>query len=105
MTVRVDFTDRHQQHPASVKEYAVEKVQKITRFFDGVQHIEIVLDTEHNQHTTEIIVTAAPNMVFVGHSTNDSVMASVDSVVHKLERQVRKAKERLRDHHRGDVRQ
>lgn len=104
MTLRVDYTDRHNTHPATVKEYALEKVQKIARFFDGVQHIEIVLDTEQKQHTAEIIVSAAPHMVFVGHATNDSVMASIDSVVHKLERQVRKAKDRLRDHHRGEVR-
>ncbi len=104
MTLRVDFTDRHEQHPESVKQYAIEKVQKITRFFDGVQRIEIVLDKEHQQHTTEVIVSAAPHLVFVGHATNDSVTASIDSVVHKLERQVKKAKERLRDHHRGEVR-
>ena len=101
MTVRIDYTDRHDQHPDNVKEYAVEKAGKLSRFFDGVNHIEIVLDKEHDQHSAEVIVTATPNLHFVGHATHDSVMPAIDSVVGKLERQVVKAKERLRDHHRG----
>ncbi|MED5329840.1 MAG: ribosome-associated translation inhibitor RaiA [Planctomycetota bacterium] len=101
MTHRITVTDRHEQHPATVREYAVEKVEKLSRFFDGVQNIEIVLDRENDQHTTEIIVSAVPQLHFVGHATHDSVMTSIDIVVGKLERQIVKAKERLRDHHRG----
>ncbi len=102
MTVRIDYTDRHEQHPDTVKEYALEKVHKLLRFFDGVKHIEIVLDQEHDQHSAEVIVSAAPSLHFVGHATCDSIMPAIDRVVSKLERQVVKAKERLRDHHRGD---
>lgn len=101
MSVRVDVTDRHEQHPDSVKQYAIEKVERLTRFFDRVQHIEIVLDKERDQHCTEVIVSA-PNMHLVGHATHDSVTAAIDSVVSKLERQVVRAKERMKDHHRGE---
>lgn len=103
MDVRIDFTDRHQHHPEAVREHAIEKVGKLKRFFDKVQHIEIVLDQEHGQHTAEVIVTANQHMHFVGHATHDSAMACIDKVVDKLERQVVKAKERLKDHHRGET--
>jgi putative sigma-54 modulation protein len=99
MTLRIDFTDRHAHHPASVKDYALEKAEKLGRFFDGVNHIQIVLDREHDLHSTEMIVSAAPNMRFVGHSSEKSVLAAIDAVVDKIERQVVKAKERLKDHH------
>ena len=102
MSLRIDYTDRHDHHPASVKDYALEKAGKLARFFDGVNHIEIVLDREHDQHATEMIVSASHNLRFVGHAVESSVMASIDSVVDKLERQVVKAKERLKDHHRGN---
>ena len=101
MTLRIDLTDRHKQHADTVKDYAREKVEKLTRYFDQVQHIEIVLDQEHEDHCVEVIVSANHNMHFVGHAMNHSVMACIDSVVEKLERQVVKAKERLKDHHRG----
>lgn len=102
MTLRIDLTDRHETHPDSVREYAVEKVSKLTRYFDKVQHIEVVLDKEKDQHSVEVIVTANKHLHFVGHATNDNVMACIDKVADKLERQVVKAKERLKDHHRGE---
>ncbi len=102
MSPRIDFTDRHEHHPPNVKEYALEKAERLTRFFDGLQRIEIILDQEHGQHSAEILVSATHHMHFVGHATHDSVMASIDKVVDKLERQIVKAKERLRDHRRGE---
>ena len=102
MSLRIDLTDRHEQHPDDVKDYARQKVEKLVRFFDQVHHIEIVLDKERDDHTVEVIVSASHNMHFVGHATNPSVMACIDRVVDKLESQVRKAKERLKDHHRGE---
>ncbi|MHC4846729.1 MAG: ribosome hibernation-promoting factor, HPF/YfiA family [Planctomycetota bacterium] len=101
MSLRIDYTDRHDHHPASVKEYALEKAGKLARFFDGVNNIEIVLDRQHDQHSTEMIVSASHNLRFVGHAAEETIQAAIDAVIAKLERQVVKAKERLRDHHRG----
>ncbi len=102
MSTRIDLADRHAAHPDSVKEYAIEKVGRLERFFDGLQSIEVVLDKERDQHSVEVNVTASHHLHFVGHATNDSVMACIDSVCDKLERQIKKAKERLKDHHRGE---
>jgi len=104
MNLRIDYTDRHAQHPDTVKAYALEKAEKLARFFDGVNHIEIVLDRQNEKHSAEMIVSASHNMRFVGHSADDSVLASIDSVIDKLERQVVKAKERLKDHRRNSGR-
>jgi putative sigma-54 modulation protein len=100
MSLRIDFTDRHEQHPPSVRDYAMEKAEKIPRFFDGVNHVQIVLDRQHDKHTAEMVVTAAPNLRFVGHSAEKTVLQAIDAAIEKLERQVIKAKERLKDHHR-----
>lgn len=101
MTLRIDFTDRHKKHSDEVREYAHEKVEKLVHYFDKVNHIEIILDSEQDRHIVEVLVTADNHMHFVGHAMDESVMACIDRVVDKLERQVVKAKERLKDHHRG----
>lgn len=102
MAVRIDITDRHEHHPDNVKDYALDKVSKLQRFFDRLHHIEVVLDTEHDQHRVEVLVSAPPHQQFVGHASHESVLAAIDIVTDKLERQVVKAKERLTDHHRGN---
>lgn len=102
MEVRIDLTDRHDQHPESVREYAREKVGRLSRYFDRVHHIEIILDQEGGDHAVEVSVHANQHLHFVGHATHESALACIDRVVDKLERQVVRAKERLKDHRRGD---
>ena len=102
MSLRIDLTDRHEHHNEDVKQYAREKVERLTRYFDKVQHIEVVFDKENSDHSVEIIVSANHHLRFVGHATHPSVMAAIDRVMEKLEKQVVKAKERMKDHHRGD---
>ena len=102
MSLRIDLTDRHENHPESVREYALDKVSKLTRYFDKLLHIEVVLDREHDDHSCEVIVTANNHLRFVGQETHENALASIDRAVDKIERQVVKAKERLKDHHRGD---
>ena len=50
----------------------------------------------------EVLVSAPQNQHFVGHCSDDSVMVAVDRVVEKLEKQVKRYKERLKDHRKGD---
>ncbi len=104
MSLRIDFTDRHEQHPPAIRDYAVEKAGRLERFFNGVHHVSIVLDRQRGKHSVEMIVTAAPNMRLVGRSAEDSITAAIDDVIDKIERQVVKAKERLKDHHPRDSR-
>jgi len=99
MPLRIDFTDRHEHHPPTIKAYALEKAEKLARFFDGVNHIQIVLDRVAGRHRSEMIAAAPPNLRFVATSVEDSVTAAIDSAIDKIERQVVKAKERLKDHH------
>lgn len=99
MPLRIDFTDRHEHHPPAIKAYALEKAQKVARFFDGVNHIQIVLDRDAGKHRTEMIAAAPPNLRFVATAVEDSVTVAIDSAIDKIERQVVKAKERLKDHH------
>ncbi|MCB9897253.1 MAG: ribosome-associated translation inhibitor RaiA [Planctomycetes bacterium] len=101
MSLRIDLTDRHDHHPEAVRTYAREKVEKLSRFFDGLQSIDIVLDKEHDNHSVEVIIAASNHMNFVGRDIDASVMACIDKVVDKLQHQIVKAKERLKDHHRG----
>ncbi|RKY19020.1 MAG: ribosome-associated translation inhibitor RaiA [Planctomycetota bacterium] len=103
MTVRIDLTDRHDRHADDVRSYAIGKAEKLVHYFDKVNHIEIILDAEHDQHCVDVHVSADRNLHFVGHASNESVMICIDRVLDKLERQVIRAKERMKDHHRGNT--
>jgi len=103
MAVRIDYCDRHSHHPESVRDYALDKVGKLERFFEGVTHVEVVLDQEHDTHIVELIVTASRHLRLVGRAEHEQVVVALDRALDKVERQLTKAKEQLKDHHRREL--
>ena len=63
--------------------------------------IEVTVDLEHEQNPiVDIRVSAEHKHDFVAAEQSTSLMAALDGVIHKLEQQLRKYKEKVQDHHR-----
>ena len=62
--------------------------------------IEVMVDLKEEEKKVEILVSAEHKHDFVASETNADILAAVDLVVHKLEQQVRKYKEKIQDHRR-----
>ena len=99
MQVRV--TGRHMSVTHAMKAYAEEKVQKTLRFFDRIQEIRVVLDFEGALPAVECIVDVERASDFVARETDADMYAAIDKVSDKMERQLRKHKERIKEHHKG----
>jgi len=54
---------RHMAHTDALKEYAETKASKLTKFFDNIQRIEVILDTEAGEALTEILIHASPKPI------------------------------------------
>lgn len=96
--MQIQITGRHVDVPEDVREYILAKVGKLPRFYDRIHDVEVVLDHESEQFTTEMIVRADQRHTFVARETGPDTFALVDVVVDKLERQLRRHKEKRRDH-------
>jgi putative sigma-54 modulation protein len=96
--VRIQITGRHVEVPDDVRDYIHEKVGRLPRFYDRIHDVEVVLDHESEQFTTEVIVRADRRQTFVARETGPDTFALVDLVVDKLERQLKRHKEKSRDH-------
>jgi len=99
--MQVKVTGRHMSVTDAMKAYAEEKALKVIRFFDRVQEIRMVLDFEGGQPVVECIVDVEHAEDFVGRETDADMYAAIDKVSDKLERQMRKHKERIKEHHKG----
>ncbi|MEM7168141.1 MAG: ribosome-associated translation inhibitor RaiA [Planctomycetota bacterium] len=80
------------------RKYAEEKASKLTRFFEGVSKIEIILDHEGQQQRAEIILSVAKGDAIATHADHDSMRAAIDLVLDKAEKRLVRHKEKLRDH-------
>lgn len=92
---------RHVDVNDQVRDYIHEKASKVTRFYDRIQEIEVVLDQESEQFTCEMIVRADHHTTTVARETGPEAFALVDLVVDKIERQIIKHKEKLRNNKKG----
>jgi len=97
-SVEISVTGRHVEVSNRVRTYAEEKAQKLPRFFDRVQSIDIVVDKEKELSSVEMIVRAAGAQTFVAKEVGPDAHSCIDLLVDKLERQLTKHKEKLRSH-------
>ncbi len=95
--MQIKVTGRHVQVSDEIKSYAQEKTEKLLRFFDRIQSIDVVIQNEGEELSVETIVSAGARTEFVGREVGPDAFTLIDQTVAKLERQITKYKEQLRN--------
>jgi ribosome hibernation promoting factor len=99
--VQINISARHGHLSDATREKITAKVEKLARLFERLSAIEVTVDLEHEQNPiVDIRVSAEHKHDFVAAEQSTSLMAALDGVIHKLEQQLRKYKEKVQDHHR-----
>ncbi|SJZ43148.1 ribosome hibernation-promoting factor, HPF/YfiA family [Selenihalanaerobacter shriftii] len=80
----------------ALRNYVEEKVGKIEKYFDGEPPIEahISLEVEKERHIVEV-TTYIDGLTLRGEEVTGDMYASIDGVIEKLERQIRKYKTKI----------
>ena len=75
-----------------------EKVEKLRKYFDRLTAIQVTVNLEHRETPdVELRVSAENTTDFVATDT-DELMTALDRVVHRVEQQLRKHKEKVTGH-------
>lgn len=99
--MQLSVTFRHMPSTEPLKEYAREKVDRIHKYFSDPIKAHVVLDAERpHELTADVAITLKNGFQIKGRETTEDMYSSVDLVIAKIERQVRRYKEKLR-HHKG----
>ena len=97
--VQINISARHGHLSPATQEKIHEKVEGVRRFFDRIQAIRVTVDLEHRDAPTlELCVDAEHHDDFVAAVQADTVLAALDGAIEKIEQQLRKFKERLKEH-------
>lgn len=84
----------------ALKSFAEQKVSKLTKYYDRIQEIEVVLDAgkeTKNQLHVEILVNGEHKSMFIAHHDDDDAYVAIDACVDKLERQLSEHKKKIRN--------
>ena len=95
--MQINLTGHHVDITDSLRNYVNEKMVKLERHFDKVSNTHVILTLENLDHKAEATVHMSGNDIFAEASEND-MYAAIDSLVDKLDRQVKKYKEKLKNH-------
>jgi putative sigma-54 modulation protein len=96
--MQVTVTFRHMESSEALKAYAAEKLDRLKKYIDEPIVAQVYLTVEKKiRHITEISLTAKGVTIKAAEATND-MYAAIDAVVDKLERQVKRYKERIKAH-------
>ena len=85
--MQINITGHHLEVTPALRAYATEKMQRLTRHFDHVLSVNIILNVEKLDQQAEAIVHAAGRNLFATHKASD-MYAALDGLVDKLNRQV-----------------
>jgi putative sigma-54 modulation protein len=97
--MQLSVTFRHMDSTEALQTYAKEKVERIRKYFpDPIKaHVVFICDRGYN-HTADVMITLHNGLVIKGIETTEDMYSSVDLVMAKIERQVRRYKEKIRSH-------
>lgn len=100
--MQIKISTRHGHLSDTSQERIAAKAEKLLRIFERLTAIEVIVDlNDENTPSVDIKVSAEHKHDFVAHDQSSSLMASIDTVVHRLEQQLRKYKEKVQERHRN----
>ena len=97
--MQLDVTFRNIESSEALKAYAREKVERVNKYVDRPMEAHVVLSSErHVMHADIQIHVAQSDLVLRGKAKEEDLYASVDVAMDKIERQLRRYKEKLKSY-------
>ncbi len=100
--MQIDITGHHIDITDSMRDYVNQKIERVERHFDIVSNAHVILTVEKQRQKAEASLMVKGNKVFA-EAIDEDMYAAIDKLIDKLDRQVKKHKEKMTDHHRGEV--
>jgi len=98
----VTVTGRHVQVTDGMKQHAVDQISRIDRIGDRIVDVHVTMDIQKLQHRVDISMKYGHTFIR-SHAATTDMYVSIDQAIDKLERQLKKYKQKLRDYHAKEL--
>jgi putative sigma-54 modulation protein len=101
--MNLTISGHHLDVTPPLREYVLNKLDRVTRHFDQVVDVNVILSVEkkkekEQRQKAEVTLHVKGRDIFVEQSHED-LYAAIDQLMDNLDRQVVRHKERVQDHH------
>ena len=97
--MEVNVTFRHAEASGVLRDHINDKIKKLTKYFIKPTSAHIILNVEGSRHIAEITLSENHSLFNAREGSHDMYLSG-DRAVSKLERQLKKYKEKIKDHHK-----
>jgi len=102
--LQVTLSGRHVEITPALEDHVRKGIEKLTKFSDGILEVQAILSVEKWAHRAEINI-GADGYHLHGESTTEDLYKSIDVAISRIQTQILKHKEKIRDHrlHKGEA--
>lgn len=97
--MQVHITGRHVEITDGIRDHVFSKIERCLSGLSRVQDVQVVLELQKRTHTAEVIAKGKNHIHVEAEESSENMYTSIDQAVEKVERQLRKLREKVQDHH------
>ncbi len=98
--MQITLSGHHVEVTPALRSYVTGKLERIERHFDHVTDIKVILSVEKQRQKAEATLNISGASLHADAVEVD-MYAAIDALADKLDRQIKRHKEKLTDHHRA----
>jgi putative sigma-54 modulation protein len=95
--MQINLTGRHLDITDAMRSYVTNKFERLERHFDHMTNVHVILSIEKLRQKAEASFHISGHDVYAD-SEHEDMYAAIDTLVDKLDRQVLKHKEKMKNH-------
>src|SRR3569623_1469696 len=98
--MQIQLTGHHVEITPALRQHVTEKMDRLARQFDHVSNVHVVLSVEKLRQKAEATINLSRGSV-IAEAEAEDMYAAIDVLIDKLDRQVKKQKEKNTDYRSG----
>ena len=91
--MQVNISGQHLEVTQALRDSINDKLARLERHYDKITNVQVILSVEKHQQKIEATLNI-PGGEVVGNAVNEDMYAAIDSLYEKLDRQLKKHKEK-----------
>jgi len=99
--MQINLSGHHVDISPALRDYVTARLGKLERHFDHVTNAHVVLTVEKQAQKAEASIHVSGGRLFAD-AIDDDMYAAIDALADKLDRQIKRHKEKLTNHRRGE---
>ncbi len=96
--MQLNLTGHHVEITPALRDYVRNKLDRVFRHFDNVIDVHCILTVEKLRQKAEARLNVSGSTLYAD-SVEEDMYAAIDAMIDKLDRQVRRHKDKLTNHH------